>query len=1241
MSEQTTLASEDNEAETNAGDQSNEESKSVACLLNTETDPTMLEDEEMPTYISMSGSSRRDDSNVSCANQEERMPVEEDNSRSPYPSDDQGGGSVYVLSSGEEEDSDDHTYPPEEDDDYEGSEDIDDMDMENVRSRVLMDADDDEDEEDEDDETVLRLQNDEYEDYELECCERASDDFILNKRLKPHHRKRTRSLQDLSVTENNMRSPYNRKRNSIHAFRPNYFGLQQDPEIHPVTHRKQSLPLRYQHVESKVKRYIKDIKDQNRRSMEKRIKEYATGKNHMEAEDTQELKPMIISKTIKDYAEKVIKDLQLEENSKDGNSIYNAAAGIVENGEIAKIDLKLTENQYKHIQRDVEMENYCDDVENENYVQKPDSKLEKRNGSVNAHAQYHSPSDRSRFNNANEPGLLNGHQQTPTLLNLRTLSYEEYMHGTSNTGQKEDPAKRSHKMEGENHEITEYADAEIINVPEIDQGDPSYHLKIENVKSIRLPSDDSSNFAKVNQLDRKNTDNAEVILLQTQINQKTAQINTLRDAYQRTLSENLKMKQELDALKKSLAKYEQQNNSDERKVAAVQTEDVEPAVNQKAVADAMRTDNKISTSSVASTLSSVDVWADSACSPAISIKPPDLTTVLNSDDSMVLTNGTPRKTLRPLSRAFITSSRILQTLSSITQGKAKAESPLAQSSKKRSSENSADELLNLDDNSPIYASSSKKRKATEMLGTSTYVQPFKIPHTATESERTENASGNEFKYPEEPGKIKLEEQENPVDADASQTENSSCAEGKAEENDDQDGSVKCFVYRDDENCKNQSFLIQAEEPTKDQPSNGKGRIQECGPYLLGNLEVRMSEINGTISIWGKEVSQESTNENEEDMELSFKEADKKSCHCWQKAQQARFNGSPIVCSSNKKLKIPTRHSGASVSQCSHSSSPNVGKTSFVLNHLSDKRQTSSPLTLDACGSPCEDCDSSKCRKDWPACKRISNSHEKIHSCSKYRAEFTDRESNCSCQERQNREESPNRSKEKFSFKGFRRNYRKNATDSCKHVNENCTNSTDFSDGVCAQNEAQCHYSLQSALESLQQNSKCCNAVREGTCACKLSSANTSCQDSTDRRTCNHSPFNDDDEDPLIPAKRSTETLETRQRRSGRRVRGILMDLLRGCGDCRTTNTSVNSKTTPRGKEAPYSPNGAPQIKVTPCATSEPSCSHPPQTGNRCCHAYASRIETQLEELRTEMERMRSRSDAIVNMLNVLHSVDMN
>ena len=100
------------------------------------------------------------------------------------------------------------------------------------------------------------------------------------------------------------------------------------------------------------------------------------------------------------------------------------------------------------------------------------------------------------------------------------------------------------------------------------------------------------------------------------------------------------------------------------KTASVQTEIVSESTSNQDTVTSGETNNKISTSSVASTASSTDQWADSAYSPAISIKLPDLTPILNSDDSIILTDGTtPRKIAHPLSRTFITSSRILQTLS--------------------------------------------------------------------------------------------------------------------------------------------------------------------------------------------------------------------------------------------------------------------------------------------------------------------------------------------------------------------------------------------------------------------------------------------------------------------------------------------------------------------------------------------------------------------------------------------------
>ncbi|XP_076649099.1 uncharacterized protein LOC143356924 isoform X2 [Halictus rubicundus] len=1229
MSEENEHTSEENEAEMNGGNHSGEQSKSDNSMLNNETGQPLLEDEEMPTYISVSTPSRREDWDVNNTKQQDRIPLEEDHSRSAYPSDDQGGGSVYVVSSGEESN---HPYNDEEEDDYADSE----------------EDEEDEDEEDDDDENHLRLHHpDDDEDieteYDQDCYDRASDDFILNSRLKQHHKERSLSLQDLSFTKNNIHSPYNnKKRHSINLFGQNYLGLQQNSIAYNVAHKRQSLPLKYQHVESKVKRYIRDIKEQSRKSMEKRIKEqeYIANKNHEENEnETDPLKPTVTNKVIKDYAEKAIKDLQREENNEHGNSIYNSAQ-ILENGGNNKLDIKVTENQLKHIRRNSDM-NAFGDIQNEKRAQNCNDKLEKRNGSVDVnahHIEYQNTLDRNvKFNNMDQPSLVNGHQQALTLSGLRSLSHEEYS-AIAEFEQKEETIEQRHKTQEKIIEPETYNDTEMVNVQDMENSNTGCPLKIANVKSIRIIQEEQENFTKTNL-----AETVEVIQLKAQLNQKDAQFNSLRNAYQKTLAENVKMKQELDTLRKSLAKYESESIACETKIASVQTESVaEPVSVPKVTVTAGDTNNKVSTSSVASTVSSLDQWADSAASPAISIKPPDLTPILNSDDSLVLTDGTPRKLPHPLSRTFITSSRILQTLSNITQGKtSKMESPLVRNNKKRVNESSMDQLLNLEYNRySTNVSTSKKRKATEMLGTSTFIQPFKIPHTAPESEKkSANTSNADLKYSEEQSNVKPEQQSMNKDR-----EDPSSMDIEIEEAANQDdGDVKFFVYRDNENSKNKSFLIQAEEPTKDMLENEKNRIQECGPYLLGNLEVRMSEINGTISVWGKEINEESTSDNEDDIEVSVKSINKRTSLYSQKSPQIRFNGSPLVCSTQKKLKLPLRLNKSNDTPCCHSMSSNIVKSPCLLDEANDKRFESNHTNASNCSPPFGNSDSMKHRREWLSFKASSSSQEKPHSCCTHHAEFVDKDCNCgSYHERQMCDDSPNHSKDKFHVKGIRRSSYKNAftSETSKHLRENISN-PEIGEVVCKYNKS-CRHSMQNVSNSCSHSTKCCNGIRDVACTCKSSSSNVHNHDCFEKQSCSHSSSHDGEEEPLIPPKRSNETLETRQRRlSGKRVRGILMDLLKGCGDCRNTNGNTVNKGGLQLKESVYMKNGPPQIKISSCPTPEPSHSSSTQCNERCCHAYARRIESQLEEFRTEMERVRSRSDAILDMLNMLHSVDMN
>ena len=123
MSENSDHSPDDTETETKAmEDLPNDSSKSETKLMN-QTDTALLEDEEMPTYISVSSITRPDDSDIVNMKQRENesREMEGDRSPSPYPSDDQAASSVYVLSSGEE--TDQHPYNDEDDEDEYGDSD--------------------------------------------------------------------------------------------------------------------------------------------------------------------------------------------------------------------------------------------------------------------------------------------------------------------------------------------------------------------------------------------------------------------------------------------------------------------------------------------------------------------------------------------------------------------------------------------------------------------------------------------------------------------------------------------------------------------------------------------------------------------------------------------------------------------------------------------------------------------------------------------------------------------------------------------------------------------------------------------------------------------------------------------------------------------------------------------------------------------------------------------------------------
>ncbi|XP_012532399.1 kinesin-related protein 4 [Monomorium pharaonis] len=1283
MSENNEHSPDDTETETGTReDPPNDSSKSEAKLMMNQMDAALLEDEEMPTYISVSSTTRPDDSDIVKQSENQSQEMEETRSPSPYASDDQAASSVYVLSS-EEDETDQHPYNDEDDEDeYADSDDMENLELDNEfnserpsNMKHLMDDEDDDDEDDEDDEddddSPRQMHN--YDDgiddnYETDCydLDGRSDDFILNRRLKNRDKEKSLSLQDLNMYKNNMKAEYFKRRHS-QGLRPNYPNIPEHAVMYSTSQRKQPMPGKYHYVQSKVKRYIKDIKDQNRRSMEKHIKQhqedtiYDNSNTDDKNNDTEKTKPTVTNKTIKDYAERTIKELEIAEtcdSSVDKVSYNTLATPIILNGQDNKNCLESI--QEESIQNEVKTNVPFESTQNERDFLNTDNKMQKQNGTIEVKQLKLNYSNREipqEFGGVVQPSLIqNGHQEVPTVLyNLRTLSYEEYMHGTPVSSQKINLNRNTH-VEQEHVQPEGYNNTDLMEIS-TDNDEDTCPLKIENIKSIETMSDEVKNneqitFSKTNEEFNKTTlDTSEVITLRKKLTQKTVEYNNLLETYQKQLMENLKMKQDLDKLRKTLTKYEKENKPREQKIASVQTDIIDSAPDQhqhrdkKEPTTVKQSNNKISGNSVASTLSSIDQWSSSACNLSISMKPPEVTKTLHSDDSMVLIDGTPGKTTRSLSREFITSSRIIQTLSNLTQGKTKPES-LIQNSKKRSSENEEMDIQNDDSSYQYQPSSSKKRKIVDFLRPSNFLQPFNTAEShpkLNETPKTEsqfknlcdsiiknvdlqaNSSNTNV---ESPFKILCDTLVKNVDLQANTSNTNanqlgaatSTMESKMETTDDPEDNVKCFVYREDESSKERSFLILAEVPENNKTINDKGRLRECGPYLIGNVEVRMSEVNGTLHIWGQELSEESTTENE--TEASAR-------NHWQKTPHTRFNGSNIVCSTSKKSKGPPKFelsSAASNFSCLHSPSFNVARASCSTNNAHTDK-----YSPDVCASsvPCEDCDLSKHRKEWLKYKRM-HPQEKLHSCSIHSIDTSEQKCNCSLRkEKQKFEDNFNCSKEKLSTQEHRRSFSRNLEPN-KHLHENIA--SEDSEHIC-RNCTACNHSLHNP-DNFQENHKCCNMLRE------TYEPLTMNIDREHNQSRNHSSHHVHEEEPLITLKQCSETPETRRRRlTGKRVRGMLMDLIRGCGDCYNPNVSSNSKSCMHKKE-PYLRSCSPQIKITPCASPEPSCSNPGQPG-RCCHAYVQRIESQLEEFRMEMERMRSRSDAILDMLNMLHSVDTN
>ncbi|XP_043463126.1 probable serine/threonine-protein kinase kinX [Leptopilina heterotoma] len=1202
-----------------------------------DSDISMLEDEEMPTYSTISNSTKPNNSTTNYNQRMNDVPMEKSRSQSPEPSEDQDNDdneSIYVVSStaDTERNFDDID---EEEGDYD-SEEINDDDDDDEE-----DEDDDEDDEDEDDRGGYNREcfDRDSDDFEQDRFERASDDFVLRHKnnLKQYYKERSLSLQDLTATD----ARYSRRQNfSRHPyyedqpiFKPNVYSS------YALNSKPYQVIDKYENSESKVKRYIQNMKEQGRVY---NVQSQAKVKDFKE----DNCKQAAGGKQIKEYAKNVIQ--KLEQDELDENKVPKyATLKAVENVE-KRESLKLPSKGIStdmHIPMEVE----------HSHIKKQSNNYKKINGIIDFDEESEitcTPiikEDEVSARQTNEQ--LNGNELSKNVINLRTLSYEEYMRGTSQVDEENDvyvedcgrgrEERDDEEDSGNNDEEEDDDDAEVksneicLISPEKTSCDTivskqscvntSDSIKIKSIKSnfhdeISVYKD-KNHIKMINQATETiKVDNSEFKKLQVTLTERNTQFESLKVAYQKTLQENLAMRQELDSLKKMLKKYEEYQNR-ETKSASIQTERFENLDSQNL--NEMEKKDKNLSSTATSAASSIQQWTESGFSPSISIAPPDVRKAVNSDDSTVF-EKTSKQPPHTLSQAFITSSRILRTLSNITQKKWNADSSFTQ--------DQAAAAFSEGPSSSGTPLNSKKRKAAEMLGAPTIEQPFKIPHTSISARKKINQdSSNETSQMNGLSSQNENYSENRKNGDGAEKEEEVEGEEDPAKKDLGD-NLKYYVYQDEENSKERSFLIQAEETGKI-PS--KGIVRECGPYLLGNLEVRMTEVNGTINIWGKEINVDST---EEEFNSSGKSADLKSSFCWQKTPQTNsLNNSYITSTSfNKKLKPQSHFNDSNVSKYSYFSDNSTPKYSAEMNNQSYCRR-SSLIADDNCGSRPH-------RLSWSGCKHLME--EQKHAYHSGHSDLDCGRCNCINSVKRCDCHSYNR------VQGCSENYRRHSFsgDSNKFPMENqCLNHSSH----CSKTESEdafkhktghCQSSYDKG-EDFHHLSRQCHSSKElsHSCNAKNIALHSECRDHPSSGCCQDRNFTNQNEDHFNSTRQSLEQMEAQKRRlSGKKVRTLLMDLLKGCGDCRTPNPANISKPNIAGRDC------KPEIIVTPCS---PRASYSSQNQsmekNRCCDTCSRRtevtaeIEAQLEFFRIEMERVRSRSDALLDKLNMLKSADNN
>lgn len=484
--------------------------------------------------------------------------------------------------------------------------------------------------------------------------------------------------------------------------------------------------------------------------------------------------------------------------------------------------------------------------------------------------------------------VLNGQNQAGFGNDLHTLTYDEYMSGSKRKRSNYDNDEVIEESEIEKIETIQEENLEKCNV---NQPEAVSLLRIENVTSNYYNSEATDNYINPKiqypnqQSETYYQETPDSYSLRIALEQRNSQFDNLRDSYQRILSDKIAMQLELDNLKKLISQHKKGGPIYEQKTVSTQTEVLQTTSMPILQSDALNEQEaNLFSNSLSSAMSSK--WSDITGSIANSSEPPHIdTNLFHSDESSIQAK---LKQKNPFSRAFVTSTKILQTLSSITHGKSKSKFsksliPEATASLSTQSEQVAN-------------TNSRKRKAADTISS----KPFKIPHTES-SERSQDGENIISKSPkpqidnvdQEKGVITLEAETNSEEKETNDPEDVELED------------IKVFEYEDDDDGA-KSFLIQANEVSLGSKS---GTVKECGPYLLGNIEVYMTEKDGTINIWGKEMN--SSNKNEEKVETLFRSNRAKTDTGCQSTPRLGGYQDPVTTSGRKsrtRLGQPQRHS---------------------------------------------------------------------------------------------------------------------------------------------------------------------------------------------------------------------------------------------------------------------------------------------------------------------------------------------